>query len=139
MILFFFICSVELIWKEFWSNTTMSLEAKDSSMIGHNKENQEVSSTSEEQKSSKKQSFEISSDQLKTLFNSPIVHNFILEADYALYQYLVDILLPKVLKPIPNTLTQWIRSFSKNLENWMTLALQNVPEELKAIKVYLVI
>ena len=63
----------------------------------------------------------------------------ILEADYALYQYLVDILLPKVLKPIPNTLTQWIRTFSKNLENWMTLALQNVPEELKAIKVYLVI
>ena len=60
----------------------------------------------------------------------------ILEADYALYQYLVDILLPKVLKPIPNTLTQWIRTFSKNLENWMTLALQNVPEELKAIKVY---
>ena len=64
------------------------------------------------------------------------MHNFILEADYALYQYLVDILLPKVLKPIPNTLTQWIRSFSKNLENWMTMALQNVPEELKAIKVY---
>ena len=28
----------------------MSLGAKDSSMIGHNKENQEVSSTSEEQK-----------------------------------------------------------------------------------------
>ena len=48
--MFFFICSVELIWKEFWSNTTMSLGAKDSSMIGHNKENQEVSSTSEEQK-----------------------------------------------------------------------------------------
>jgi len=126
--------SVELIWKEFWSNTTMSLGAKDSCMIGHNKENQEVSSTSEEQKI-KKKSFEISSDQLKTLFNSPIVHNFILEADYALYQYLVDILLPKVLKPIPNTLTQWIRTFSKNLENWMTLALQNVPEELKAIKI----
>ena len=68
----------------------------------------------------------------------PSIKKF-LEADYALYQYLVDILLPKVLKPIPNTLTQWIRTFSKNLENWMTLALQNVPEELKAIKVYLVI
>ena len=49
-IIFFFVCSVEHIWKEFWSNTTMSLGAKDSSMIGHNKENQEVSSTSEEQK-----------------------------------------------------------------------------------------
>ena len=67
-----------------------------------------------DENSSKKQSVvEISADQLKTLFNSPIVHNFILEADYALYQYLVDILLPKVLKPIPNTLTQWIRTFSK--------------------------
>ena len=43
------------------------------------------------------------------------------------------------MKPIPNTLTQWIRTFSKNLENWMTLALQNVPEELKAIKVYLIV
>ena len=69
----------------------------------------------------------------------PSIKKKLLKADYALYQYLVDILLPKVLKPIPNTLTQWIRTFSKNLENWMTLALQNVPEELKAIKVYLVI
>ena len=83
----------------------------------------------------KKQPRDIPPDQLKTLLNSPIVHNFILEADYALYQYLVDILLPKVLKPIPNTLTQWIRTFSKNLENWMNTALVNVPEDLKNIKV----
>merc|ERR1719225_282149 len=104
--------SVEHIWKEFWSNDSISIESKDPSMIGHNKENQEVSSTSESE-----------------------MQNFILEADYALYQYLVDILLPKVLKPIPATLTQWIRTFSKNLESWMISALENVPEELKAIKI----
>ena len=78
---------------------------------------------------------EISGDQLKTLLNSPIVHSFILEADYALYQYIVDILLPKVLKPIPNSLTQCIRTFSKSLENWMNSALNSVPEQLKLIKV----
>ena len=54
----FFFCSVEHIWKEFWTNDTISLESKDSSLVGHNKENQEVSSTSESemQKSGKKTS-----------------------------------------------------------------------------------
>ena len=41
-----------------------------------------------------------------------------------------------MLKPIPNSLTQCIRSFSKNLEGWLNAALNDVvPEELKAIKV----
>ena len=42
----------------------------------------------------------------------------------------------QVLKPIPNSLTQCIRSFSKNLEGWLNSALNDVlPEQLKAIKV----
>ena len=41
-----------------------------------------------------------------------------------------------MLKPIPNSLTQCIRSFSKNLEGWLNSALNDVlPEQLKAIKV----
>ena len=63
------------------------------------------------------------------------VQTFIYEADFALYQYLIDILLPKVLKPIPNTLTQGIRTFSKNLEPWMVSALTSVPDTLKDLKV----
>ena len=64
------------------------------------------------------------------------VQTFIYEADFALYQYLIDILLPKVLKPIPNALTQGIRTFSKNLETWMVSALTSVPDTLKDLKVY---
>ena len=116
-------------------------------MIGHNKENQVVSSSSGDQDqiatvkkthSSKKSSASqkiISPDQLNQLLKTSEVQHFILEADYALYQYVVDILLPKVLKPIPNSLTQLIRTFSKNLETWLNCALTNVPEDLRAIKV----
>ena len=64
------------------------------------------------------------------------VQTFIYEADFALYQYLIDILLPKVLKPIPNALTQGIRTFSKNLETWMVSALTSVPDTLKDLKVF---
>ena len=69
------------------------------------------------------------------LLNIKEVQIFIHEADFAVYQYLIDLLLPKVLKPIPNSLTQGIRTFSKNLESWLNSALISVPEELKYLKV----
>ena len=73
--------------------------------------------------------------QMMKLLNIKEVQIFIHEADFAVYQYLIDLLLPKVLKPIPNSLTQGIRTFSKNLESWLNSALISVPEELKYLKV----
>ncbi|KAF3844052.1 hypothetical protein F7725_016100 [Dissostichus mawsoni] len=56
------------------------------------------------------------------------------ECDNLLYQTLVEILISDVLRPIPSALTQAIRNFAKSLENWLTGALMNIPEEMVRIK-----
>uniref|UniRef100_A0A671TIN4 Regulatory factor X1 n=1 Tax=Sparus aurata TaxID=8175 RepID=A0A671TIN4_SPAAU len=57
------------------------------------------------------------------------------ECDNLLYQTLVEMLIPDVLRPIPSALTQAIRNFAKSLENWLTGAMMNIPEEMVRIKV----
>ncbi|KAM4750748.1 MHC class II regulatory factor RFX1 isoform 3-T3 [Anableps anableps] len=57
------------------------------------------------------------------------------DCDNLLYQTLVEILIPDVLRPIPSALTQAIRNFAKSLENWLTGAMMNIPEEMVRIKV----
>ncbi|XP_041822805.1 MHC class II regulatory factor RFX1 isoform X3 [Chelmon rostratus] len=57
------------------------------------------------------------------------------ECDNMLYQTLVEMLIPDVLRPIPSALTQAIRNFAKSLENWLTGAMMNIPEEMVRIKV----
>uniref|UniRef100_A0AAV2LHM6 RFX-type winged-helix domain-containing protein n=1 Tax=Knipowitschia caucasica TaxID=637954 RepID=A0AAV2LHM6_KNICA len=64
----------------------------------------------------------------------PILH-WTKECDNLLYQALVEILIPDVLRPIPSALTQAIRNFAKSLEIWLTGALMNIPEEMVRIKV----
>uniref|UniRef100_A0A672R9A8 Regulatory factor X1 n=1 Tax=Sinocyclocheilus grahami TaxID=75366 RepID=A0A672R9A8_SINGR len=63
----------------------------------------------------------------------PILH-WTRECDNLLYQSLVEILIPDVLRPIPSALTQAIRNFAKTLENWLTNAMINIPEEMVCIK-----
>ncbi|XP_058432490.1 MHC class II regulatory factor RFX1 isoform X5 [Marmota monax] len=55
--------------------------------------------------------------------------------DHALYQGLVEILIPDVLRPIPSALTQAIRNFAKSLESWLTHAMVHIPEEMLRVKV----
>uniref|UniRef100_A0A3Q3NMS3 Regulatory factor X, 1a (influences HLA class II expression) n=1 Tax=Mastacembelus armatus TaxID=205130 RepID=A0A3Q3NMS3_9TELE len=57
------------------------------------------------------------------------------DCDNNLYQGLVEILIPDVLRPIPSALTQAIRNFAKSLESWLTNAMMNIPEEMVRIKV----
>ncbi|XP_076853348.1 MHC class II regulatory factor RFX1a isoform X2 [Brachyhypopomus gauderio] len=57
------------------------------------------------------------------------------DCDNALYQGLVEILIPDVLRPIPSALTQAIRNFAKSLESWLTNAMMNIPEEMVRVKV----
>ncbi|XP_035471456.1 MHC class II regulatory factor RFX1a isoform X2 [Scophthalmus maximus] len=57
------------------------------------------------------------------------------DCDNSLYQALVEILIPDVLRPIPSALTQAIRNFAKSLESWLTNAMMNIPEEMVRIKV----
>ncbi|XP_031417158.1 MHC class II regulatory factor RFX1a [Clupea harengus] len=57
------------------------------------------------------------------------------DCDNTLYQGLVEILIPDVLRPIPSALTQAIRNFAKSLDSWLTNAMMNVPEEMVRVKV----
>ncbi|XP_055060269.2 MHC class II regulatory factor RFX1 isoform X1 [Misgurnus anguillicaudatus] len=57
------------------------------------------------------------------------------DCDNILYQSLVEILIPDVLRPIPSALTQAIRNFAKTLENWLTNGMINIPEEMVRTKV----
>jgi len=149
--------SIETLWKSFWSITNEKIihnikqeEPSEDLLVGHNKENQgHCGSTGEEggeelkkQNKQQNQQQRIKSNELLSidhqmmkLLNIKEVQIFIHEADFAVYQYLIDLLLPKVLKPIPNSLTQGIRTFSKNLESWLNSALISVPEELKYLKI----
>uniref|UniRef100_A0A8C9ZPR1 DNA-binding protein RFX2 n=1 Tax=Sander lucioperca TaxID=283035 RepID=A0A8C9ZPR1_SANLU len=58
--------------------------------------------------------------------------------DHILYQALVEILIPDVLRPVPSTLTQAIRNFAKSLEGWLTTAMTNFPQEIIRTKVAVV-
>lgn len=54
--------------------------------------------------------------------------------DHILYQALVEILIPDVLRPVPSTLTQAIRNFAKSLEGWLTSAMSDYPQEIVRTK-----
>ncbi|XP_071373122.1 DNA-binding protein RFX2 isoform X2 [Centroberyx affinis] len=54
--------------------------------------------------------------------------------DHILYQALVEILIPDVLRPVPSTLTQAIRNFAKSLEGWLTTAMTDFPQEIVRTK-----
>lgn len=54
--------------------------------------------------------------------------------DYQFYQNTVDVIIPDVLRSIPNALTQAIRNFAKNLEIWLCESMLGVPEQLAQIK-----
>uniref|UniRef100_A0A3Q3LPS3 DNA-binding protein RFX2 n=1 Tax=Mastacembelus armatus TaxID=205130 RepID=A0A3Q3LPS3_9TELE len=58
--------------------------------------------------------------------------------DHILYQALVEILIPDVLRPVPSTLTQAIRNFAKSLEGWLTSAMTSFPQEIVRTKVAVV-
>uniref|UniRef100_A0A8C2A758 Transcription factor RFX3 n=1 Tax=Cyprinus carpio TaxID=7962 RepID=A0A8C2A758_CYPCA len=55
--------------------------------------------------------------------------------DHLMYQALVEILIPDVLRPIPSALTQAIRNFAKSLESWLTNAMSSIPQRMIQTKV----
>ncbi|XP_064557306.1 MHC class II regulatory factor RFX1-like, partial [Zonotrichia leucophrys gambelii] len=62
------------------------------------------------------------------------VLRWVRDCDHALYQALVEMLVPDVLRPIPSALTQAIRNFAKSLESWLGNAMVSMPEELVRVK-----
>ncbi|GLD60897.1 MHC class II regulatory factor RFX1 isoform X3, partial [Lates japonicus] len=106
---------VETLWKSFWrfsqSNDTESLNL-------HNESEKRLPKSC-----------------LVVLCKFEPVLHWTRECDNLLYQTLVEILIPDVLRPIPSALTQAIRNFAKSLENWLTGAMMNIPEEMVRTKV----
>ncbi|KPU79215.1 uncharacterized protein Dana_GF17463, isoform D [Drosophila ananassae] len=76
----------------------------------------------------------LSKSKLYLLCHCAEVQKFVREVDYQFYQNTVDVIIPDVLRSIPNALTQAIRNFAKNLEIWLCESLMGVPEQLVQIK-----
>ncbi|XP_062122990.1 DNA-binding protein RFX2 isoform X1 [Drosophila sulfurigaster albostrigata] len=76
----------------------------------------------------------LSKTKLYLLCHCAEVQNFVREVDYQFYQNTVDVIIPDVLRSIPNALTQAIRNFAKNLELWLCESMLGVPEQLAQIK-----
>lgn len=61
--------------------------------------------------------------------------DWIIQTDYTLYNSLItSLLLPSLLKPIPQQLTQSIRTFAKNIGGWMANALNGYDETFVTLK-----
>ncbi len=73
--------------------------------------------------------------KMSQLMQMAEVRQFVLDADYAFYQKLANFLMPKVLKSIPNNLTQAIRNFAKSLDGWMASAVSRAPADVAEIKI----
>ncbi|XP_068155567.1 DNA-binding protein RFX2 isoform X5 [Drosophila tropicalis] len=76
----------------------------------------------------------LSKTKLYLLCHCAEVQKFVREVDYQFYQNTVDVIIPDVLRSIPNALTQAIRNFAKNLELWLCESMLGVPEQLAQIK-----
>uniref|UniRef100_A0A6P4DVR2 DNA-binding protein RFX2 n=1 Tax=Drosophila rhopaloa TaxID=1041015 RepID=A0A6P4DVR2_DRORH len=76
----------------------------------------------------------LSKTKLYLLCHCAEVQKFVREVDYQFYQNTVDVIIPDVLRSIPNALTQAIRNFAKSLEIWLCESMLGVPEQLAQIK-----
>ncbi|KAK7453594.1 hypothetical protein BaRGS_00039633 [Batillaria attramentaria] len=54
--------------------------------------------------------------------------------DSILYRAIASVLMPTVLQALPDSLTQVIRRFAKQLDDWLKTALSSLPEGLQNIK-----
>ncbi|XP_065904590.1 transcription factor RFX3-like isoform X2 [Dysidea avara] len=78
-------------------------------------------------------------DKLALLIGCTPVVTFMCQCDYMLYQCIVDVLIPEVLRHIPGTLTQAIRNFAKSLEGWLSSSLQGYPSAFTSAKLAAVV
>lgn len=78
------------------------------------------------------------SSKLFALCELTQVVDFVKNCDYLFYQFCIEILIPDVLGALPHTLVQSIRSLSKNVHNWLSQALVNVPDQMKQSKLSII-
>ncbi|XP_069460484.1 MHC class II regulatory factor RFX1 isoform X3 [Ambystoma mexicanum] len=105
---------VETLWKSFWRYNLNQASESTPSTIHDEAEKR------------------LPRDYLVILSKYEPVLKWTKDCDNLLYQGLVEILIPEVLRPIPSALTQAIRNFAKSLESWLSSAMMNIPEEMVA-------
>ncbi|MGH0174695.1 UNVERIFIED_CONTAM: hypothetical protein FKN15_068470 [Acipenser sinensis] len=108
---------IEKLWQTFWYSTAPSSDGATT-----------VSPSEEESESV------IPREKLIALCKYEPVRVWMRSCDHILYQALVQILIPDVLRPVPSTLTQAIRNFAKSLEGWLTTAMNDFPQEIVRTK-----
>ncbi|XP_060108649.1 MHC class II regulatory factor RFX1 [Heteronotia binoei] len=108
---------VETLWKTFW-RYNMNQPSEASTIVVHDEAEKRLPKSC-----------------LVTLSKYEPVLKWTKDCDNLLYQGLVEVLIPDVLRPIPSALTQAIRNFAKSLESWLTNAMMNIPEEMVRVKV----
>ncbi|XP_020826950.1 DNA-binding protein RFX2 isoform X1 [Phascolarctos cinereus] len=110
---------IEKLWLSFWSSKPPSGDG--STALPSSEEEHEVAV--------------IPKDKLITLCKYDPILKWMRNCDHILYQALVEILIPDVLRPVPSTLTQAIRNFAKSLEGWLTNAMSDFPQQIIQTKV----
>ncbi|MBN3306521.1 RFX2 protein, partial [Amia calva] len=113
---------IEKLWQTFWYSTAPSSD-------GATPVPPSVCASSEEETEGA-----IPRETLIALCKYEPVKVWMRSCDHILYQALVEILIPDVLRPVPSTLTQAIRNFAKSLEGWLTTAMSDFPQEIVRTK-----
>ncbi|XP_031460495.1 DNA-binding protein RFX2 isoform X8 [Phasianus colchicus] len=109
---------IEKLWQSFWSPKTPPSDGSAA-----------LPSSEEEHEGT------LPKDKLITLCKYEPILKWMRSCDHILYQALVEILIPDVLRPVPSTLTQAIRNFAKSLEGWLMNAMSEFPPQIVQTKV----
>ncbi|XP_072372996.1 transcription factor RFX3 isoform X3 [Scyliorhinus torazame] len=110
---------IEKLWQTFWHYSPST--STDGTTISQTSEN-EIEGR-------------LAKAKLTALCKNDSVLKWMCTCDHVMYQALVEILIPDVLRPIPSALTQAVRNFAKSLEGWLTNAMNNIPQQMVRTKV----
>ncbi|CAH3144394.1 unnamed protein product [Porites lobata] len=117
---------VESLWQTFWRHS--STDTKSGSGAEDDESNRDGGDDGEYES-------RLSQSKLVQLCDYEPIVTFVKASDHLLYQTLVEILIPDVLRPIPASLTQAVRNFAKGLEAWLMNSLDQIPKKMSDVKV----
>lgn len=111
---------IEKLWQTFWRYTPP--DSVDGATVIENSSVSEIETR-------------LPRSQLIALCRNEAVLKWMSTCDHLMYQALVEILIPDVLRPIPSALTQAIRNFAKSLEGWLNNAMSAIPQRMIQTKI----
>uniref|UniRef100_A0A672HF64 Transcription factor RFX3 n=1 Tax=Salarias fasciatus TaxID=181472 RepID=A0A672HF64_SALFA len=111
---------IEKLWQTFWRYTPS--ETVEGATVTENSSISEIEAR-------------LPRSQLLALCRNEAVLKWMSTCDHLMYQALVEILIPDVLRPIPSALTQAIRNFAKSLEGWLNNAMNAIPQRMIQTKI----